>query len=154
MKTQKVLNSLFAAIAILSVSAIFFAFAPPPSQKLEAGFVAKYGPTTNTNSGTVYHTITAAGGETGWFWRPVDLSIQINANETSGSASQDLTLQTCNDLDSASPTWIDVWSPAAWTADEDTIITVSNVANARYRLKWVGSGTGVWSNTSWLIVKE
>lgn len=144
---------LFSLIAILSLSAAFLSFkvqdanAPAPVAKLSPGYVAEYTFTT-AGASTNYHTIV------GWFWQPCDLGIQINANELTGTTTMDVTLQATNDLSSSSPTWIDLWSPAAWSADEDTIINVANTSYGMYRLKWVQAGAGTWTPTSWLIVKE
>lgn len=139
---------LFSLIAILTASALFLGFrtAAPPLLKLAPGYVSEY---TNTTAGasTTYHTID------GWFWGTDDLAFQISANELTGTTTMDLTLQTTNDLTSNAPTWVDVWSPVAWSADEDTIISVANTAYGRYRLKWVQAGAGTWTNTSWLVVK-
>ncbi len=122
------------------------ASAPPPVSKLAPGYVSEYTNTT-TGASTTYHTID------GWFWEPADLGLQINANELTGTTTMDLTVQSSNDLGDGG-TWIDLWSPAAWSADEDTIINIANTAYGRYRLKWVQAGAGTWTPTSWLIVKE
>lgn len=139
----------FLFLAVLLLGAVVAQAQAP--KKASAPDYKTYGPTAITNAATVYHTLATYQSNPLWYWDASTFSVQIKFDETSGAATTTVTLQGTNQLDAASPTWVDVWSPAAWTADEDTLISITPVYGL-YRLKFAQTGTATSTvQTDWII---
>ena len=117
-----------------------------------APFAKSYGATTLTDAATVYHTLENAQGDDLWFPTATSTTVQVYYAKVSGSPSGTLTLQGTNQIDAASPRWVDIYSiPTAWTASKDTLLSITPVY-ANYRIKMAQTGTAVGTLTSaWIV---
>lgn len=136
---------------VAAVALTGLAFSQLAVRTATAPFAKSYGATTLTDAATIYHTLENAQGDDLWFPEAGSISVQVFYDETSGSASGTLTLQGTNQIDAASPRWVDIYTPAAWTADEDTLLTITPVF-ANYRIKLAQTGTATATlTTSWIV---
>jgi hypothetical protein len=143
---------MFGIVAAIALAGYAFNYALEDARLATPPLAKSYGATTLTNSATVYHTLSNNQGEALWFPKASSISVQVYYDEVSGSASATLTLQGTNQIDAASPRWVDVYSiPTAWTADTDTLLAITPVY-ALYRLKMAQTGTAVGTLTSaWVV---
>lgn len=137
---------------VVAIALASFAFSELAVRTASAPFAKTYGATTLTNSATIYHTLENAQGDDLWFPEAGSVSVQVFYDETSGSASGTLSLQGTNQIDAASPRWVDIFTiPTAWTADKDTLLTITPVF-ANYRIKMAQTGTATATlTTSWIV---
>ena len=143
---------MFGIVAALALAGFAFNYAMEDARLATPPFAKSYGATTLTDAATVYHTLENAQGDDLWFPKAESISVQVYYDEVSGSASATLTLQGTNQIDAASPRWVDLYSiPTAWTADTDTLLSITPVYGL-YRLKMAQTGTAVGTLTSaWVV---
>lgn len=124
-----------------------------PTRRATAPYYNYYDSGTLNDTQTVVQTLVNNSSDPLWFPEAASISVQIDLEEITNGITADVTLQGSNQIDATSPTWIDVWSPLAWSADEDTLINITPTY-AMYRLSWsVVANTGATCSirTDWIV---